>query len=158
MVADLEGALDAGHACVLVPSSVELPESHRLDVVRFTGLLAALRARLYFRVNSRAATYSGAHWNPEQVFPYVLELDFDAPNRDKVEIAEEDWFRLALAYPCDVDPRTPAALPVIRALLHRVLTHEADESFVLPDGTRPFDPHEGLEAPAQALVQGALCL
>lgn len=151
-------ATDTGHTCALVPKSAELPERHSVDMVRFTGLLAALRARLWYREQSRAITNSPAEWNPERVFPYVLELDFDAADRDKAEHGEGDWLRITIAYPCEVDPRTPAALPAIRALIHRVVTHEADEGLLLADGTRPYDPHDGVVALEPNLVQGALCL
>lgn len=147
------GPEDAAHACTVVPASDELPPRHPLDVVRFTGLLAALRACLHYRRDSRAVTYSGASWNPEQVFPFVVELDINVASRDAIEPTEDDWFRLTFASPSEVDPRTPAGLPIIRALLHRVMCHEADESLVTAD-ERPFDPHAGVTAESPPTCEG----
>lgn len=145
--------LDTGHTCTVVPTSTDLPGRYPLDTVRLTGLLAALRARLYYRRESKAVTYSGAPWNPEQVFPFVVELDINVADRDAEEPAESDWWRLTFAHPCEVDPRTPEGLPVIRALLHRLMTHEADESLIV-GSERPFDPHAGIAAPSLDLVTG----
>jgi hypothetical protein len=123
-----------------LPCDPRLPPREPVEGLSFCGLLAAMGARLYLRRDSPALTNSLAPWGLTEVHPFVVEVDFQTPDRDK-PVAEDAWISVTITHPAAGPPGSPEFLAAVRACLRRAMAHEVDES-LLVEGRRVFDPHQ----------------
>lgn len=116
----------------LLPSDPRRGPRIAVTDLQVCGLLKALQLELYYRKDTTAPTNSAASWKPEDVHPFVVEVDFTVPDRDDPTKAVP----LTMTFPTTHQPGSTDFIQAIREAIHRVLCHEADES-LLVRGERP---------------------
>lgn len=122
------------------PDDESLPPREPLEGWAFTGLLAQLEPRLYYRCRSPAVRRSSdATWGQCETHPWVVEVDYSTWSRDSELGAPRD-VHVTLTWPSDVDPRTKPGWEAVVRVLERMVLHEMREGVWRGDD-RILDPH-----------------